>query len=555
MKKAKILSVALATLVAASLAATTAFSSYAATLSAGETGKTITISDNKEGYTYQAFQVFAGKIADGSTLTDIIWGDGVNTSAANFAADVKAALGITDDSFDVTNAAAVAKELSKYADDSAQALAFAEVIGKNLTSVTTGTYENNSITGLPAGYYLINNASVPATDGSYTNFILKVTKNNASVTPKRDTPKVDKKVVEGDYTSPDAEKNAWGDKYNDIADYDIGEAINFELVGTLPTNYKSYETYSYTFKDYYSEGITPSIDSIKVYVETDGDLKEINATALVKDTDYTVTEDTTNRTFSIVIDDLKDELPNESYTENTKIVVRYTGVLNEKAKIGLPGNPNEVDLTYSNNPNGEGEGTTPKDKVIVFTYEVDVDKYDGADNTKLDGVTFKLFNSDMTKVAEVAEGKFVKWLDVVKDENNVVTNGTELVTANGGVINVAGVQDGTYKLVEVATLAGYNKIENPIEFTITATTANGQTWTGTATDALTELAATDAVADNVVAEDGTGRDNVTVSVENNKGSILPSTGGIGTTIFYVCGGIIVAAAAVLLIVKMRKREA
>ena len=171
MKKAKILSVALATLVAASLAATTAFSSYAAELPAGETGKTITINDNKEGYTYQAFQVFAGKIADGSTLTDITWGDGVNYNADGFAAAVKTALGITDDSFDATNAAAVAKELSKYDSDSAQALAFAEVVGKNLTSVTTGKYENSSITGLPAGYYLINNASVPATDGSYTNFI------------------------------------------------------------------------------------------------------------------------------------------------------------------------------------------------------------------------------------------------------------------------------------------------------------------------------------------------------------------------------------------------
>lgn len=543
MKKAKILSVALATLVAASLAATTAFSSFAAS----ETpGYTITVNDSETGYSYEAYQIFKGTL-DGTTLSDIEWGDGVNKDSLLSALQSDTTTGI--DFSSCTTAAQVADKISKATMTANQKAALADVIGANLSAVTSGSPVEGSknITNLPAGYYLVKNSQAPST-GSYTNFILEVVKDT-QVNPKRDVPTVEKKVTEGDYPSTDADKASYGDKYNDVADYSIGDTINFELIGSIPSNYDSYDSYAYTFTDTYSNGITPDFDTLKVYIETDGNLTSIDAAALTAGTDYTL-DTTTSGKFTVSFTDLKQVLPN--YIAGAKVVVRYDGALNANAEIGLDGNPNTVKLTYSNNPNGSGTGTTPDDKVIVFTYEIDVNKIDGDTNANLDGVTFKLLNSAKDKVAVVTDGKFVEWVAVAYDDDDNITSGTALTTDSNGLIKVAGLEDVTYYAVETAAKAGYNKLTAPVEIVLTATTVNGQNWDEVASSALTNLAITADSKSGTVSDDkGTG----TVEIANFQGSTLPSTGGIGTTIFYVCGGIIVAAAVVLLIVKMRKREA
>ena len=260
MKKAKILSVALATLVAASLAATTAFSSYAAN---EDPGYTITIKDSVAGYTYEAYQVFKGDLS-GNILSNIEWGDGVNGSAivSALAADETIGAGFSEG----MTAAEVAKVVATYEDGSAQAKAFAKVVGANLSETTSGTVADGKISGLPAGYYLVQNDAVPA-DGSYTNFILKVVKDEEA-TPKRSVPTLEKKVLEESYTG----NAGYGTGYNDVADYDIGDDVPFELIGSLPENFGSYDTYSYMFTDTLSDGLTLNAGTVKVYLDTDKDI-------------------------------------------------------------------------------------------------------------------------------------------------------------------------------------------------------------------------------------------------------------------------------------------
>ena len=98
------------------------------------------------------------------------------------------------------------------------------------------------------------------------------------------------------------------------------------------------------------------------------------------------------------------------------VIVTYDATLNANAEIGLDGNPNRVDLQFSNNPNGDGLGRTTEDTVIVFTYELDGTKVDGKNaDTKLEGAEFVLFNGGHTRVAHIENGKLVGWVDLPMD--------------------------------------------------------------------------------------------------------------------------------------------
>ena len=221
--------------------------------------------------------------------------------------------------------------------------------------------------------------------------------------------------------------------------------------------------------------------------------------------------------------------------------------------VGLDGNPNEVYLEYSNKPDQSGSGDTnntgktPEDKVIVFTYELDTTKVDGQDNTKkLEDAEFVLYRkeSDNSKKYATVDANFKVTGWTGNEEES-----TKLTSDANGLFRVIGLDDGTYYLKETKAPSGYNLLSSDIEVVITATTTNGQNWTdGVASSALTNLAVT--AGGNA----GTGDINTgiaAITVANNKGSTLPETGGIGTTIFYIAGGVLVLAAAVLLVTRKR----
>ena len=313
-----------------------------------------------------------------------------------------------------------------------------------------------------------------------------------------------------------------------------------------------YAKYKYTFHDTLSNAFYRPI-TISVYVASDKagtdkmQVTEGFTPNIVVNTDKTVS-------ITVSTDDLK----TIKYTKGAEtatgvqegqyIIVEYTAVLNSNARVGQkePGNTNEVYLTYSNNPNQSGdgkpeEGQTPVDKVIVFTYELDVNKVDGADNKKLEGVTFNLYKkeNDVKKYAQVVNGKLAGWTETEAEA-------TELKTDTDGLIKVAGLDDGTYYIHEIKPLAGYNSIAD-VEIVITADTSNGQSGNG----AVSELVSIDVTANGVAGTGNAAAGTATVTIANNKGSNLPSTGGMGTTIFYVVGSVLVLGAAILLITKKR----
>lgn len=449
---------------------------------------TITINGDKPGHTFEAYQIFAATLfvnAEGQkVLSDIKWGSGVT-------ADGQTALG---------NAVDNAKSLK----DDKTAREFANKVAQYLdsTNAKASTFANGkyTISGLEAGYYLVKdkNNTVPEGD-AYTSYILEVV-GNVDVKPKSGVPQVVKKVQ--DTNDSTGVTTGW----QDSADYDIGDKVPFQLTATLAGNVSSYNTYKIVFHDKLSPGLT--FDNNAKIMFGGQDVKS--------HFDVQYNEQTGDLT--ITCNDVKQF----GATDNSVITVEYTARLNEKAVVGHVGNPNQVHLEFSNNPNPEGAGSvgnTPVDKVIVFTYEVVVNKVDEK-NAPLTGAGFTLFKKDKN-------GEFQKIGDEVKGDGKTQFTWT-------------GLDDGDYKLEETTTPNGYNTME-PIIFTITA--VHDET---SDNPALTQLTGTNDFNGNHT----TGK--LEATVVNHPGLVLPSTGGVGTTMFYVVGGILILMSGALLFVKKRK---
>lgn len=549
---------------------------------AAEGGYSITITNDKAGHTYEAYQIFAGTVAsddeqnvgggDGITgpmLGNIIWGTGVNGDA------LLAALKAADNGKygACTTAADVAKALGAEGATAADAAAFAEVVSGFLAAAPTGqtnTHADNAryvINGLPAGYYLVKDqdGSLQGDADTATEYIVQVL-GNVTMEPKDSgIPTVEKKVYDEEFAQADG-AGTYGIGYNDVADWDIGDSVPFKLIGSIP-DMSAYDTYDYIFTDTLSNGLTLQEETINVYIAVNRNDEVRDYTPLTEGEDYTLTLNNGGNgggSFSIEFDDLK-TAPYIDQGNRNYVIVTYDATLNANAEIGLDGNPNRVYLEFSNNPNGEGLGRTTEDRVIVFTYELDGTKVDGENvATTLPGAQFVLFNGGHTRVAAVVDGKLSGWSDLpvgysaanheeIPDDAWADVENATITSDENGLFSVAGLDDGTYYLREIKAPDGYNLLEDDLKIVITATTTNGQTWNGDAATALTALTISvdDAAAEN--GEPNTGA--VAITVENNGGSTLPETGGIGTTIFYAAGALLVLCAGVLLFVKLRMRKA
>ena len=506
----KLASLLLALVMVLSLAVT-AFADESTTYS-------ITINNSTAGHTYEAYQIFTGDLATNEAgnkvLSNIVWGSGVSEAG-------QTALG---------DAAAKAETLKTEADAKAFAKAVAPYLTTAAGSANTVTDGKYVISGLAAGYYLVKDqdGSLTGDNDSYTEYIIQVV-GNVTATPKSDVPEVQKKVKDIN-DSTDTTKTDW----QDSADYDIGDSIPFQLKATLADNVSSYTTYKVVFHDTLSKGLTYNNDA-KVYI----DGTETNGFTVTA----TVNADGTT-TLTVSCDDVKALGAGNS----SVITVEYTAKLNENADLGSAGNPNEVYLEYSNNPNKSEEGNnetgeTPKDVVIVFTYKTIINKVD-SENKPLTGAAFKL-------------EKLIKGKDGAADTWTTVKEFTVDETTTS--FTFSGLDDGQYKLTETKTPAGYNTID-PIYFVIEAThdeTADAptlKTLNAYLTDAngnkQTEMKDGESVNIDLGTVDLTAG-SITTTVVNKSGSELPSTGGIGTTIFYVLGGVLVLAAVVLLVTKKR----
>lgn len=548
----------------------------------------ITIQNNKEGHTYEAYQIFAGTVSSddptagnvqGPMLGDITWGSGVDEArhAELLAAlQADATIGVLEGMQDAADAAAVAAALDGATAEIAAA--FADVVSDYLAKtptrdtniMTAGTYV---IEGLPAGYYLVKDkdGSLQGEADTATDYIVQVL-GNVTMEPKdSDIPTLEKKVAEqgkGDEGKYDQD-GGYGTHYNDVADWNIGDRVPFKLIGSIP-DMDAYDTYQYIFHDTISAGLRLDMASFDVYVaqEKNQDPVELKWTEIPA-ANYELTE--TADGFTLRIANLKN-FPYVNEEGRKYILVFYDAWLNEDAVIGLDGNPNTAYLEFSNNPNGDGTGRTEDDKVIVFTYELDGTKVDGETRAALQNAQFVLLNGAKSEAAMVVDGKVTGWVKVGSEaaaaEEQIPETYEEWVERYGdqnviftsaadGTFKIAGLDDGTYYLREIQAPNGYNLLEADVKLDIAATTANGQEWDGDPATALRGLNMTFNVVDaeevptevEGVLVGGT----VGITVENNQGATLPETGGMGTTLFYIIGGLLVVGAGVLLVVRIRMK--
>lgn len=473
-------------------------------------------------HNYEVYQIFTGTLSEDNgtkVLSDIKWGkNGINNGTPVTVGESVPETVLKE----ITDVATKSdseklKVIEKYVDLTAS---------KTFTTVNSGTTEN-----VPAGYYLIKDKddSYDNQHDAYTQFIVEVA-GNVSFQPKMDYPTVEKKVQENSKTNDTT--GDYGEKYNDVADYSIGDAVPFKLIGSVP-NMSQYSTYKYTFHDTLAKSLTaPAGTDVKVYMSSNKagtDKQDITSNFTVTVSGQEITVHTNNLK---TITDI---------SANKYILVEYSAVLNSNAAINKEnvtdtdnGNINKVYLTYSNNPRNENEaGKTPDDTVIVFTYKIEATKVDGETNKELQGVTFRIYkmSGDEKWYAQVADGKLNGWLKTAND-SCVLTSGKD------GKFSLAGLDDGTYFIEEITPLPGYNSID-PVEIQVNGNTNNGQSGNG-ATSELTDVTFTV----------GKKTENA-ITIVNNAGTTLPSTGGMGTTVFYVVGGGLMAVAVVLLVTKKR----
>lgn len=475
----------------------------------------VSIKEAKAGHAYSAYQIFSGKLeAQTQTLSDVEWGSGVNTTAINDGKTLIQTINTINGFASCTDAKSVAKALENQSSDVVDQ--FAKVVDKYLATAagTAKTPANGkyTISGLAAGYYFVKDtANMEGKHDSNTKFIVEVL-GSKEVEPKTDVPTVEKKVKETNDTTGIV--TGW----QDAADYDIGDHVPFQLTGTMPSKLDEYSTYYYKFTDTLSTGLTNDKNAI-VYLKNGDVEKEVTKQFNITQNDNNLTIECEN-VKGITKDDKNEDV---TVTKDSKFIVRYTATLNVNAKIGSEGNPNKVDLTFSNNPNGEGKGKTPEDKVIVFTYKIVANKVD-ENNQPLEGAGFTLY--------KIVNGQEVK----VGNEITGVTT-----------FEFKGTDAGEYVLKETKVPAKYNKAED-LHFTVNATYD-----TNSVDPKLTDLSVT---GNNTFNTSITGENDgsATTTIVNKKGSVLPSTGGIGTTIFYVIGGILMVGAGVILVSRRRRSK-
>ena len=482
-----------------------AASATAAENTTATTNPTITFpTDAKyQDHTYEVYQIFTGDLSSDGVLSNVKYGknsnqtegDEVPATELKKLTDVNVAGKTDQDKLDVI-----------------------KTFAKLDTPIATLTKDNKTYSAAP-GYYLIKDkdGSVSGTDAN-TLYITKVV-GDVTISPKSDVPSFQKKVK--DVNDSTGDTSDW----QDSADYDIGDDVPFQLKATLPSNYANYKTYYLAFHDVEEKGLSFNPNSVKVAVDN----------TLVDSDKYTVktTGFTDGCTFEVVFTDLKTAV---AATNGSEITVDYTSTLTADATLGDQGNVNKAMLQFSNNPNSEqgGESTptgeTPWDNVIVFTYKVVVNKVN-ENKEALKGAAFKL-----EKKLKDGTTKPVKEFTAGEDTS----------------FTFSGLDDGDYVLTETTTPAGYNTIK-PITFTVTAD--HKVEWTtGERTDVLTSLSGNAASGEITLAADKTAG-SLTADVVNVKGSNLPSTGGMGTTILYAAGAAIVLVAAFGIAFAVRRRNA
>ena len=500
---------------------------------------TITIKSENYGHTFEAYQIFKGDLSN-EKLTNVEWGLSI-TDPTNLLTELNTIDKYINckDAMDVSKVleSASAQEVDEFASLVSKYMNTAPVGSANKGVVKEDGLHHYTMTVAGDGYYLVKDREHSVTgNDAYTKFILQVV-GDVSVEAKADYPTLVKKLEDGSI-------------YNQVS---VGDSVKFVLESSVP-NMDGYNTYYFVIEDTFGSAFTFNNDVVI----------QLGENELVKDVDYFV--NVQDDSFEIVFNDFI----NYFDLVGSEIVVTYSCILDEDAMSGVSGNSNNAVLTYSNHPNYEYEGddtplsnepvgSTPSSSTFTYMNDLVITKVDGNSGELLSGAKFKISGSNLNKVQvkqavytisengtyfKLNDGTYTTSLptssteslyesvDVKYELSYVVKyvdtkNGEEAigVVDESGTLVFKGLSAGTYSISEIEAPEGYNKLENPIRVTISwekPLDSNECIWS---------------INNNPLIEG--------ITVENYAGTVLPSTGGMGTVIFYLVGAGFVVLGVVL----------
>lgn len=537
----------------------------------GATASTNSIKINKNedngSVKYKAYQIFEADVVDEADKTDKVvsnvkWATGVEDATQNAIIGAinkykEGALKTDASPQDVANwltANIIGTTNTTVLKDTDLLNTLAGLVAKNVApTIPTGATEasfaaGNKVSFDKSGYYLfLTDKDTLAPDGSEADnkntatspIYAVVGAGDVVVTEKTSIPTVVKKV-----------KNDGGSNWADKADSQMGQKVEYKLTGTVASNIATFDTYHYEFSDKLSDGLTADANSVIVKI---GDtILSPNTTPGAK-TGYDVSIDATN-TLTVKFADLKTaaEQANAALDGSSNVVVTYTAMLDPtkatNVTVGGTGNDNAVKLIYSNNPMGEGTGESVPDTVRDYTYALKLIKQDADSDTKIDNVEFTIQATDPDDVGSKDM--------YVGSEGTLVNEAYKFKTANGGKINVKGLDAGTYTVHEVeGSNPGYNTLD---DFTFTIKPEGLNKDEGVALDektAVNTLKVTVQKPDSAtMVTPSVDGGTVTLTVKNKKGSNLPLTGLNGVTFTWIAGGAVLCIGVAHLIRSRKQAE-
>lgn len=525
-------------------------------------GYTFVVQNNNTGYEYLLYQIFTGtpsKDAAGNTvLSDIEWGNGVKDDTKTKVYDM---FNLERDDRNPTKVAEMVAAnanndvfhtiLANLGTNNGESLTNAISTTKSTYNVTvdgqTEIVSGYGATNLAPGYYLVRNTAVP-NGATYSDYIVKVVGGDVVSEPKAAVPSSQKK-----HRDVNDSLSATLSASQDSSDYDIGDTIPFTLTATLPTNYANFSTVPYRliFVDDLSAGLTWDGSATIYYGASDTTGATVNFTNPT--TVQTVTGETIKvessysggTVMALDIANLKETKP--GLQGGDVITVKYNATLNASATVGSFGNRNTYTVYYSNDPTSENHvGSTTPDTNVVFTYKTVFNKTD-ENGSPLTGADFKLekFVANQNGAVTVGGIKGV-WVDVAQLHTDAgAANPRKTGSTAGSTFEFAGLDDGTYRLTETTTPAGYNSID-PIQFTISA-----EHEASSAEPRLISLTGTDGAQFTMTSN--LDQASLTANIQNKPGLVLPNTGGLGTKALAGVGAVLLIGSAVLLVTRRRMR--
>lgn len=395
------------------------------------------------------------------------------------------------------------------------------------TSSAAASGESATIHLNSAGYYLVYGTGSDGNTTVTASVSLTTADPTATVTPKLSVPTLTKQIQHNELAT--ATDNGWGN----VGDNQIGDTVHYRTITSVPDT-NNYTSYTYVIHDTMTSGLTFNPSSVVVKIGENGKVLEAG-------TDYTV--DTAaaaalGETFTVTFNDIKTTISSNNLSTADHFYVTYDATLNKDAILYPGHNDNTAYLQYSNNPyDGDSKGSTPPKTVYDWTFTMGVNKTDKAGNG-LTGAEFILnTNKDSTDsaIALIKNTEGTSYTIAPAGTADTVT------TISAGSITIKGLDDSTiYYLHETKAPDGYNLLTGPVEIQISADyeTAGNAVKNGYPT----------------VKVDGTESGTLSTNVKNYTGNELPSTGGMGTTAFYVVGGTLAAGAGIMLIARKRVKN-